>query len=181
MGTVPDMTSNAPYPVVEVSAVDEGLPQTSSFTPTFQRPPPPPPPPRQTSLPQPSSSQYATRDQKHGPAATEPHQIPPGSSVGQFSFAPATQTTVVTTSTTTTTNFPPLVIKPPRAAEDLDPKLYPLASAPTPASLKNLRFDLGGKSVVFNEPEDTTAALKEVRSYTHGYVLARKHSSFSWS
>ncbi|PYH94717.1 WD40 repeat-like protein [Aspergillus ellipticus CBS 707.79] len=86
----------------------------------------------------------------------------PSGSVGQFSFAPATRTTVVTTTTTTTTSFPPVFIRPPRATRDLDPKLYPLASAPTPASLRNIRFELGGKSVIFNEPEDTTGTLNEL-------------------
>ncbi|KAL4912544.1 WD40-repeat-containing domain protein [Aspergillus aurantiobrunneus] len=83
-------------------------------------------------------------------------------SVGQFSFAPATRTTVVTTTTTTTTTFPPLFIKPPRAVQDLDPKLYPLASSSTPSNLKNIKFDLDGKSVVFNEPDDTTATIEEI-------------------
>ncbi|PKX95016.1 F-box/WD repeat-containing protein [Aspergillus novofumigatus IBT 16806] len=84
------------------------------------------------------------------------------STIGQFSFAPATRTTVVTTTTTTTTTFPPLVIKSPRATRDLDPKLYPLASSPTPTSLRNIKFELGGKTVVFNEPVDATVAIKEV-------------------
>jgi F-box and WD-40 domain protein CDC4 len=84
-------------------------------------------------------------------------------SIGQFSFAPATQTTVVTTTTTTTTTFPPLFIKPPRAVRELDPKLYPLASSATPSALKNIRFEVGGKSVLFNEPDDTTATIEEVR------------------
>jgi F-box and WD-40 domain protein CDC4 len=83
---------------------------------------------------------------------------------GQFSFAPATRTTVVTTTTTTTTSFPPLLIKPPRATKDLDARLYPLASTPTPANLRNLRFKLGDQSIVFNEPNDTTAAFTEVCS-----------------
>ncbi|KAL4779309.1 WD40-repeat-containing domain protein [Aspergillus varians] len=83
-------------------------------------------------------------------------------SIGQFSFAPATRTTVVTTTTTTTTTFPPLFIKPPRAIQDLDPKLYPLASSPTPSALKNIKFDLEGKSVIFNEPDDTTATIEEI-------------------
>ena len=87
----------------------------------------------------------------------------PSASVGQFSFAPATRTTVVTTTTTTTTTFPPVLIRPPRAAQDLDPKLYPLASAPTPLSLRNIRFELDGKPVVFHEPEDTAGTLNEVR------------------
>jgi F-box and WD-40 domain protein CDC4 len=85
------------------------------------------------------------------------------SSLGQFSFAPTTRTTVVTTTTTTTTNFPPLVLNPPRSTRELDPKLYPLAANPTPSSLRNFSFELGGQSVIFNEPENTAAALHEVR------------------
>ncbi|PLB34812.1 cell division control protein Cdc4 [Aspergillus candidus] len=85
------------------------------------------------------------------------------SAIGQFSFAPATRTTVVTTTTTTTTTFPPLFINPPRATRDLDPKLYPLASSPTPSALRNVKFDLGGQSVVYNEPEDTADAVTELR------------------
>ncbi|KAE8386891.1 SCF ubiquitin ligase complex subunit cdc4 [Aspergillus alliaceus] len=84
-------------------------------------------------------------------------------SIGQFSFAPATRTTVVTTTTTTTTTFPPLFIKPPRATRELDPKLYPLASSPTPSSLRNVKFEIGGQSVIFNEPEDTASAVNELR------------------
>lgn len=91
------------------------------------------------------------------------------SAIGQFSFAPATRTTVVTTTTTTTTTFPPLLINPPRATRDLDPKLYPLASSPTPSVLRNVKFDLGGQSVVYNEPEDTADAVTEVRArFTSG-------------
>lgn len=87
---------------------------------------------------------------------------PPGTSLGQFSFAPATRTTVVTTTTTTTTNFPPLILNPPRSVQNLDPKQYPLASSPTPASLRNIKFEIGGQSVIFNEPEDTASALEQV-------------------
>ncbi|CEN59370.1 Putative Cell division control protein 4 [Aspergillus calidoustus] len=83
-------------------------------------------------------------------------------SIGQFSFAPATQTTVVTTTTTTTTTFPPLFIKPPRAIRELDPKVYPLASSPTPSTLRNIKFELGGKPVVFSEPDDTAGTLAEI-------------------
>ncbi|KKA23065.1 Cell division control protein Cdc4 [Rasamsonia emersonii CBS 393.64] len=83
--------------------------------------------------------------------------------LGQFSFAPATRTTVVTTTTTTTTNFPPLVLNAPRSTRELDPKLYPLAAAPTPTSLRHFKFELGGKSIVFNEPEDTAGALQELK------------------
>lgn len=82
---------------------------------------------------------------------------------GQLSFAPTTRTTVVTTTTTTTTSFPPLIFRPPRAVKDLDARQYPLAASPTPASLKNLKFKVGDQSVVFNEPDDTASAAKEVR------------------
>lgn len=81
---------------------------------------------------------------------------------GQFSFAPATRTTVVTTTTTTTTSFPPLIFRPPRAIKDLDARQYPLAASPTPASLRNLKFKVGERSVIFNEPEDTVTAATEV-------------------
>lgn len=89
-------------------------------------------------------------------------QGPSTSAFGQFSLAPATRTTVVTTTTTTTTSFPPLIIRPPRATKDLDARQYPLAASPTPAALRNLTFKIGDKSVVFNEPEDTTATATEV-------------------
>lgn len=84
------------------------------------------------------------------------------SALGQFSFAPTTRTTVVTTTTTTTTSFPPLMIKPPKAIKDLDARQYPLAASPTPASLRNLKFKIGDKSIVFNEPDDSNAASTEV-------------------
>lgn len=90
-------------------------------------------------------------------------QGPPNDAVGQFSFAPTTRTTVVTTTTTTTTSFPPLIFRPPRAIQDLDARQYPLAASPTPASLRNLKFKVGDKSIVFNEPEDTVLAANEVR------------------
>ena len=94
--------------------------------------------------------------------------LPPDSTVGQFSFAPATQTTVVTTTTTTTTNFPPFVMRAPRCLRNLDPKSYPLASAPTPDSLKEICFTMDGQSVTFREPEDSQGALDQVRHYALG-------------
>lgn len=84
------------------------------------------------------------------------------SALGQFSLAPTTRTTVVTTTTTTTTSFPPLIIKPPKAIKELDSRQYPLAASPTPASLRNLKFKIGDKSIVFNEPDDSVAASTEV-------------------
>lgn len=92
-------------------------------------------------------------------------QEPSNTAIGQFTFAPTTRTTVVTTTTTTTTSFPPLTINPPRAVKDLDTRQYPLASSPTPAALRNLKFKIGDKSIIFNEPEDTANTAAEVRFY----------------
>lgn len=82
--------------------------------------------------------------------------------LGQFSFAPATQTTVVTTTTTTTTNFPPLVIKQPRNVQDLDPVQFPLANIRTPELLKNQSFTIGDRKVAFHEADDAASTLDEV-------------------
>jgi len=89
-------------------------------------------------------------------------RVLPQSTLGQFSFGPATQTTVVTTTTTTTTKFPPFVMPSPQHANDLDPRLYPLAASPTPAALRNIGFSLRGKSVVFREASDTVAELEQI-------------------
>lgn len=82
--------------------------------------------------------------------------------LGQFSYAPATQTTIVTTTTTTTTNFPPIMMKAPQHLYDLDPKLYPLASSPTPTSIKKLCFDVDGTPTLFQEADDTLETLEKV-------------------
>lgn len=47
----------------------------------------------------------------------------------------------------------------PQHANDLDPRMYPLAATPTPMALKNIGFAMGGKSVVFREASDTIAEL----------------------
>lgn len=83
--------------------------------------------------------------------------------LGQFSYAPATQTTIVTTTTTTTTNFPPLIMKAPHSLHELDPKMYPLAFTPTPQSIKRFCFNVGGRQAIFSEADDTRDALNEVR------------------
>ena len=88
--------------------------------------------------------------------------IRPEDVLGQFSYAPATQTTVVTTTTTTTTNFPPIMMKAPQHLYDLDPKLYPLASSPTPTSIKKLCFDVDGTPTLFQEADDTLETLEKV-------------------
>lgn len=101
----------------------------------------------------------------------------PSNALGQFSFAPTTRTTVVTTTTTTTTSFPPLAIKPPRAVRDLDARQYPLAATPTPAALKNLKFKIGEKSIVFNEPDDSASVATEVRASITAVALFRNTNS----
>ena len=82
--------------------------------------------------------------------------------LGQLSYAPTTQTTVVTTTTTTTTKFPPLIMKAPKHLNDLDPKLYPLAGSPTPASIRKFRLNAGGHIALFEEAGDTNKVLEEV-------------------
>lgn len=89
-------------------------------------------------------------------------EAPAASSLGRFSLGPTTQTTVVTTTTTTTTKFPPLILPSPQHAAGLDPKLYPLATSPTPTALRNLEFSLGGQSVVFREAANATAELEQI-------------------
>ena len=81
---------------------------------------------------------------------------------GQFSFAPATKTTVVTTTTTTTMSFPPLLMKAPLNLHELDSELYPLAANPTPQSMKRLYMDMGGKPIIFQEADDAASAQHTV-------------------
>ena len=87
---------------------------------------------------------------------------PPDFLLGQLSSIPVTQTTVVTTTRYTTTSFPPLVMKAPKHLEDLDPKMYPLASSPTPPSIKRFCMDVGGVPTVFREADNATEAFGQV-------------------
>ncbi|KZF24906.1 WD40 repeat-like protein [Xylona heveae TC161] len=89
-------------------------------------------------------------------------EVPPYGTLGQFSYAPATQTTIVTTTTTTTTSFPPLMIRPPRNVDELDPKLYPLAASPTPSSIRRFCFNHGGMPTFFREADDPTDDLEKM-------------------
>ena len=82
--------------------------------------------------------------------------------LGQFSYAPATQTTVVTTTRTVTTKFPPLVLKAPKHLHELDPKQYPLASSPTPQCIKKINFGVAGRPTTFREADDTLDTLEKV-------------------
>jgi F-box and WD-40 domain protein CDC4 len=47
---------------------------------------------------------------------------------------------------------------------DLDPKVYPLASTPTPASIKKMFFRFGENQAFFQEADDSAKALDEVSS-----------------
>lgn len=101
--------------------------------------------------------------------------------LGQFSFAPATQTTIVTTTTTTTTSFPPLLMKGPHHLRDLDPKLYPLATSPTPLSIKRLCFDIGGRPAFFHEADNTLETFQQVPlSPPTNVIETRTQADFWW-
>ena len=78
----------------------------------------------------------------------------PHLTAGQFSFAPATQQTTITTTTTTTVSLAPLMIRPPQDLLQRDPKQYPLAFSPTPASMKRFGFELAGRSTLYQEAEE---------------------------
>ncbi|KAF2036724.1 WD40 repeat-like protein [Setomelanomma holmii] len=82
--------------------------------------------------------------------------------MGQFSFAPATKTTVVTTTYTTTTTFPPLCVNAPGSLSERDPKEYPLAHVQAPESIRKIYFDAGGELACFEEAD---AALSKVQEH----------------
>jgi len=106
---------------------------------------------------------HQQKSSRHHRSGLEPH-----GTIGQLSFVPAIQTTVVKTMTTTTTKFPPLHIRPPRHAHELDTKLYPLATVPTPAALRNISFTVDGRTARFREENDASLALEEVRGQSMG-------------
>jgi F-box and WD-40 domain protein CDC4 len=54
---------------------------------------------------------------------------------------------------------------------DLDARQYPLAATPTPAALKNLKFKIGDKSIIFNEPDDSASVATEVSVYITAVAL----------
>ncbi|KAL8953910.1 MAG: hypothetical protein Q9222_000284 [Ikaeria aurantiellina] len=88
-------------------------------------------------------------------------KLAPNSTLGQFSLAPATQTTVVTTTTTTTLDFPPLEIKAPRNMEQRDMVDYPLVGSRTPACLRGVEFKIGGQKVIFREADDSVDSVNK--------------------
>lgn len=56
---------------------------------------------------------------------------------------------------------------------ELDSKLYPLASTPTPASIKKLSFTFGGSQTFFQEADDTAQTLDQVSYYLLIYDISR--------
>lgn len=110
---------------------------------------------------------------KHARSKGTRDHVTPRSSMAQFSFGPTTQTTVVTTTTTTTTKFPPLVMPGLHHPEDLDPRTYPLATSPTPATLRKMVFDMNGKSVMFQESQDVVAGIRQI---AHEESLLRREN-----
>lgn len=135
--------------------------------------------PKNTSV---SSSIGTRHDQSSVPEASNEQTTLPSSHdmLGQFSFAPATQTTIVTTTTTTTTSFPPLLMKGPHHLRELDPKLYPLASSPTPLSIKRLCFDIGGRPAFFREADNALETFQEVRPPPPTNVVIIREEANSW-
>lgn len=130
-----------------------------------------------------ASSPFGTRhDQTSVMEASNQQASLPSSHdmLGQFSFAPATQTTVVTTTTTTTTSFPPLLMKGPHHLRELDPKLYPLASSPTPLSIKRLCFDIGGRPAFFHEADNALETFQEVRPPPPSNVVTIRTRTNLW-
>jgi len=89
----------------------------------------------------------------------------PNSTVGQFAFAPATQMTTVTTTTTTTVSLEPFILKPPVDLADRDPKQFPLAFTPTPASMRRIDLEVGGLRTSFREADDNAEFLQDVREH----------------
>jgi len=66
------------------------------------------------------------------------------------------------------------MMKAPHHLNDLDQKMYPLASSPTPQSIKKLFFDVEGRPTMFQEADDTLEALEKVNTSTPWFILISK-------
>ena len=102
----------------------------------------------------------ASNDQGNN-ALSRPKSRDSHATIGQFSFAPATRTTVVTTTYTTTTTLAPMRINAKSLAER-DPKEYPLAHVRAPESIRKIYFDAGGEVGLFEEADDAPRKAQEV-------------------
>lgn len=117
----------------------------------------------------------SSSNQGHG-ALHRPKSRDSRATIGQFSFAPATRTTVVTTTYTTTTTLAPMRINAPSLSER-DPKEYPLAQVRAPESIRKIYFDAGGEVGLFEEADDASKKAQEVSTkLTQGIRLV--HGSF---
>jgi len=83
-------------------------------------------------------------------------------SLAQLTYAPTITETVVTTRTITTTSYPPFVLQGPRNLQERDPEVYPLLKGPTPALLRKVRLEIGGKTAFFEETERPQEQLDQV-------------------
>jgi F-box and WD-40 domain protein CDC4 len=101
------------------------------------------------------------------------HAVDQYATMGQFSFAPATKTTVVTTTYTTTTTFPPLCVNAPGSLSERDPKDYPLAHVQAPESIRKFYFESGGELACFEEANAASDTVQEVCLFlrSQGYAL----------
>ncbi|USP81449.1 hypothetical protein yc1106_08723 [Curvularia clavata] len=101
--------------------------------------------------------------------ATDPY-----ATMAQFSFAPATKTTVVTTTYTTTTTFPPLCVNAPGSLAERDPKDYPLAHVQAPESIRKFYFESGGELACFEEADAASERVRELQQRTLHETLRSK-------
>ncbi|KAF1911210.1 WD40-repeat-containing domain protein [Ampelomyces quisqualis] len=106
-----------------------------------------------TSTPGPGTSGRST--------AVHTELVDPYATMGQFSLAPATKTTVVTTTYTTTTTFPPLCVNAPGSLGGRDPKEYPLAHVQAPDAIRKIYFDAGGELACFEEADAASSKVHE--------------------
>ena len=138
------------------SQMSRNMGPTSTVSPNFQNPDP------ETTVGEGASAQHNNTLSKRN----NTQYVTPDDTLGEFSFGPATRTTVVTTTTTTTLSFPPMVMKAPRHLHDLDPTQYPLATSATPQSMRKLHFNIGGQNTTFCEAENPVDTLNKVGDCT---------------
>ncbi|KZM27896.1 hypothetical protein ST47_g960 [Ascochyta rabiei] len=93
-------------------------------------------------------------------ALSRPRSRDSHATLGQFSFTPATRTTVVTTTYTTTTTLAPMRINA-KSLSERDPKEYPLAQVRAPDSIRKIYFDAGGELGCFEEADDASKKAQE--------------------
>lgn len=106
----------------------------------------------------------------------------PYATMGQFSFAPATKTTVVTTTYTTTTTFPPMCVNNAGSLSERDPNIFPLAHVRAPESIRKIYFDAGGEMACFEEADAASNKVQEVCfQKSQGYACQPHRLARGWS